>query len=160
MSSTEQLQELITGAEVARRLNVSRQRVAQLRKTLGFPEPAGKVGVAVVWRAGDIAKYATGVRQLVVVNRVPLTIERATELAARLRRQGGPDLSKPEHDVASAIESLLEKGGSVSVSGDELVAVWKTLQKWLEDVGVDVFGEQLMSLRYRLHGELPAATPA
>lgn len=153
-------EDLITGAEVARRLGVSRQRVQQLAQTAGFPTAVGKVGQAVVWHAGDIERYAIGVRQLIVVNGIPLSIDRATGLAARLRRAAGPDTTKIEHRIAAALESRLDAGGGINVTGEDAVAVWSVLQKWLDDVSVDVFGKQLMALRDRMHGELDPARHA
>ena len=52
------LEDLVTGAEAARRLGVSRQRIGQLARTEGFPRPLGKVGQAVVWRWTEIEAWA------------------------------------------------------------------------------------------------------
>src|SRR6266566_2344483 len=48
-------QQLLSGAEVARRIGVSRQRVSQLAATSHFPKPLSNVGGYLVWRWGDIA---------------------------------------------------------------------------------------------------------
>lgn len=50
--------ELISGADVARRLGVSRQRVYQLMATRGFPRPVATLGTAHVWRTGDIDDWS------------------------------------------------------------------------------------------------------
>ncbi len=52
-------QQLLSGAEVARRIGVSRQRVSQLAATSHFPTPLSNVGGYLVWRWGDIADWAT-----------------------------------------------------------------------------------------------------
>ena len=52
-------QQLLTGAEVARRIGVSRQRVSQLAATSRFPKPLSNVGGYLVWRWGDISDWAT-----------------------------------------------------------------------------------------------------
>jgi hypothetical protein len=49
-----ELEDLLTGADVARRLGVSTQRVHQLRQQPGFPEPIDRVGNYLVWRAADV----------------------------------------------------------------------------------------------------------
>src|SRR5712691_11531602 len=51
-------QELLSGAEVARRLGVSRQRVSQLARSKRFPAATASVGGYLVWRWGDIADWA------------------------------------------------------------------------------------------------------
>lgn len=52
------LEELVTGAEAARRLGLSRERVRQLAEKPGFPEPLGKVGNAIVWRWRDVERWS------------------------------------------------------------------------------------------------------
>lgn len=52
------LEDLVTGAEAARRLGVSRQRLQQLAARDDFPEPLGVLGRANVWRSSDVAKWA------------------------------------------------------------------------------------------------------
>lgn len=49
-----ELEQLLTGADVARRLGVSRERVRQLAERDDFPAPLGRVGNYIVWRAGDV----------------------------------------------------------------------------------------------------------
>ena len=53
------LEELVTGAEVARRLGSSRERVRQLAERDDFPRPIGRVGVAIVWRWPDVKAWAS-----------------------------------------------------------------------------------------------------
>lgn len=57
MTSTA-LEDLVTGAEAARRLGVSRQRLQQLAARDDFPEPLGVLGRANVWRSSDVAAWA------------------------------------------------------------------------------------------------------
>lgn len=59
------LDELVTGAELARRIGVSTQRVHQLRVEPGFPEPIGRVGQAIVWRWRDVKPWAEKTGRLV-----------------------------------------------------------------------------------------------
>ena len=49
---------LVTGAEAARRLGISRERLRQLATREDFPAPLGVLGRATVWRASDIAEWA------------------------------------------------------------------------------------------------------
>lgn len=51
------LDELVTGAEVARRLGLSRERVRQLAQRDDFPRPLGRVGNAIVWRWPDVDEW-------------------------------------------------------------------------------------------------------
>jgi predicted DNA-binding transcriptional regulator AlpA len=50
--------DLVTGAEAARRLGVSRERLRQLAARPGFPPPLGQLGRATVWRDADVAEWA------------------------------------------------------------------------------------------------------
>lgn len=56
--TTTTLEDLVTGAEAARRLGVSRQRLQQLAARDDFPEPLGVLGRANVWRSSDVAEWA------------------------------------------------------------------------------------------------------
>jgi predicted DNA-binding transcriptional regulator AlpA len=49
-----ELEKLLTGAEVAERLGVSRQRFGQLADSEDFPMSRGKIGGMVVWLRSDI----------------------------------------------------------------------------------------------------------
>jgi hypothetical protein len=53
-----QLAELVTAAEIGRRLGLTRQRVQQLANEAGFPEPLGRVGHYIVYRWRDIEAWA------------------------------------------------------------------------------------------------------
>ena len=53
-----ELEELVTGADIGRRLGVSRQRAHQLAAGDGFPAPLGRVGNYLVYRWADIEKWA------------------------------------------------------------------------------------------------------
>jgi len=50
--------ELVSGAEIGRRLGVSREAVRQWRHRPGFPEPLGRVGRAVVWDWATVHRWA------------------------------------------------------------------------------------------------------
>ncbi|MBM3679011.1 MAG: helix-turn-helix domain-containing protein [Actinobacteria bacterium] len=56
--------DLVTTAEAARRLGLSRERVRQLAQRADFPRPLGKVGNAVVWRWTDIEEWRRHRRRL------------------------------------------------------------------------------------------------
>lgn len=56
--TTTALEDLVTGAEAARRLGVSRERLRQLSAREDFPPPLGVLGRAKVWSNTDIARWA------------------------------------------------------------------------------------------------------
>jgi len=58
--------DLVSTAEIARLLGVSRQRVQQLTKTGGFPPPAATLNMGSVWHTSDVVAWAekTGRRLL------------------------------------------------------------------------------------------------
>lgn len=58
MTKKNELTDLVTGAEAARRLGISRERLRQLAGGDDFPTPVGKVGVAIVWRWPDLTRWA------------------------------------------------------------------------------------------------------
>lgn len=43
--------------EVAKRLGVSRQRVHQLRRSAGFPEPTATLAAGPIWESADIERW-------------------------------------------------------------------------------------------------------
>lgn len=49
--------ELVTAADIGRRLGVSTQRAHQLAQQGRFPEPVGRVATSVVWRWRDIERW-------------------------------------------------------------------------------------------------------
>ena len=51
--------ELVSTAEIARLLGLTRQRVQQLAKTPGFPPPAARLNMGAVWHTADIRCWAT-----------------------------------------------------------------------------------------------------
>lgn len=51
------LDELVTAADVARMLGVSRERVRELAKRDDFPAPAGRVARSLVWRRPEIEAW-------------------------------------------------------------------------------------------------------
>ena len=73
-----ELEELVSGAEAARRLGLSRERIRQLAGQPGFPAPLGRVGQAIVWRWADVEAWA-----------------RQRPSRARGQRQSGGELSWP-----------------------------------------------------------------
>lgn len=50
--------ELVIGADIARRLGISPQRVNVLASASGFPNPIGKLGRSLVWRWSAIERWA------------------------------------------------------------------------------------------------------
>lgn len=63
-------QELVSGAEVARRLGISRQRVQQLSSVGGrFPRATATFGTVSAWRWGDVADWARMNRRGIVTLR-------------------------------------------------------------------------------------------
>jgi predicted DNA-binding transcriptional regulator AlpA len=50
--------EIVTGAEIGRRLGVTREAVRQWRRRDDFPEPLGRAGRAVVWEWQLIESWA------------------------------------------------------------------------------------------------------
>lgn len=50
--------ELVTAADIGRRLGVSGQRVHQLTQQKRFPEPVGRVATSAVWRWSDIERWS------------------------------------------------------------------------------------------------------
>ncbi len=52
------VEDLVTGAEAARRLGLSRERVRQLASRPEFPEPVGRIGNAIVWRWAEVEKWS------------------------------------------------------------------------------------------------------
>lgn len=61
------LDDLVTGAEVARRLGVSRARGHQLAARPDFPAPLGRIGQAKVWRWTDVREWLPAVGRPPVV---------------------------------------------------------------------------------------------
>ncbi len=60
MTPRVELEDLVTAAEIGRRLDppLTRQRVQQLTQTDGFPAPLGRVGHYLVFRWADVEKWA------------------------------------------------------------------------------------------------------
>jgi hypothetical protein len=85
-------QELLSGADVAKRLSVSRQRIQQLAATPRFPRAAASFGTVSVWRWGDVADWAR-------------LHERRTK--APRRRRHAPDTTVI--DLMAALRSSIEK---------------------------------------------------
>lgn len=56
--SEDELENLVTGAEIGRRLGMSRERVRQLAGREDFPRPLGRVGQAKVWRWSEVEAWA------------------------------------------------------------------------------------------------------
>ena len=50
--------DLVSTAEIARLLGVTRQRVQQLAKTNDFPEPAATLSMGSVWHTHDVRTWA------------------------------------------------------------------------------------------------------
>lgn len=58
MSPKVDVDELVSGAEIGRRLKLSPQRVHQLRSRDDFPAAVGKIGRSLIWRWADVEKWA------------------------------------------------------------------------------------------------------
>jgi predicted DNA-binding transcriptional regulator AlpA len=52
-----ELDDLVSGAEIARRIGVSRERVRQLAEREEFPPALGRVGSAKIWRWSDVERW-------------------------------------------------------------------------------------------------------
>ena len=50
--------DLVSTPEIAAMLVVSRQRVDQLTRTEGFPEPAAELAIGRVWERADVEAWA------------------------------------------------------------------------------------------------------
>jgi hypothetical protein len=50
--------DLVSGADIGRRLGLSRERVRQLAGRESFPEPLGRLGRAKVWRWEEVERWA------------------------------------------------------------------------------------------------------
>ena|SRR5713226_6496058 len=62
-----ELEDLVTGAEIARRLGFTRARAHQLASRPDFPPPIGRVGNYVVWRWSDVKAWLPSVERPPVV---------------------------------------------------------------------------------------------
>lgn len=62
-----ELEDLVTGGEIANRLVMSRARVHQLAARPDFPEPLGRVGQSKVWRWSDVRAWLPAVGRPPVV---------------------------------------------------------------------------------------------
>jgi hypothetical protein len=60
MNARVALDELVTAADIGRRIGVSTQRAHQLAELDEFPDPLGKVGRSKVWRWNDVARWQRG----------------------------------------------------------------------------------------------------
>ena len=49
---------LVSTVEIAAMLGVSRQRVDQLTRTEGFPEPVAELAIGRVWERADVEAWA------------------------------------------------------------------------------------------------------
>ena len=50
--------DLVSAAEIARRLSLTRERVRQLAATETFPTPLGRIGRSHIWRWADVERWA------------------------------------------------------------------------------------------------------
>jgi prophage regulatory protein len=56
--------DLVSTVEIAAMLGVSRQRVDQLTRTVGFPEPAAELAIGRVWERVDVEAWARATGRL------------------------------------------------------------------------------------------------
>ncbi|MEW6581515.1 MAG: hypothetical protein AB1416_01975 [Actinomycetota bacterium] len=52
------LEDLVTRAHIARRLHLTRSRLATAMGSPGFPHPVGRLGVSTVWRWSEVRAWA------------------------------------------------------------------------------------------------------
>ncbi len=50
--------ELVVASDIARRLDLSRQRINQLQSQPGFPKPIGRLALSNVWRWATVEAWA------------------------------------------------------------------------------------------------------
>jgi predicted DNA-binding transcriptional regulator AlpA len=65
--ASKELEDLVTGGEIANRLHISRARLHQLAARPDFPEPLGRVGQSKVWRWSDVRTWLPAVGRPPVV---------------------------------------------------------------------------------------------
>lgn len=133
----EDLADLVTGAEIGRRLGISTQRVHQLAGQDSFPRPLGRVGNSIVWRWDDLEcwnlrrrlgpeKAAADITELDLPSRTynvlrRVGIETVGDLVTRTREEleAIPNFSR--HSI-SELEDVLSRGGlRLRVSGRQAV---------------------------------------
>ncbi len=56
--------DLLSTIEIAEMLGVTRQRVDQLSRTDGFPEPVAELAIGRVWRRQDVEQWARSTGRL------------------------------------------------------------------------------------------------
>lgn len=116
------LEDLVTGADVARRLGVSRERVRQLAERDDFPDPLGRLGNYVVWRSADIEAW--DIRNRSVHFEVDGTVyalddRLVTILAEKLRNYGAGNFAG---DVEKYTPSKYWLAGAISAG--EWIETW------------------------------------
>ncbi|WP_198955282.1 hypothetical protein [Kineosporia sp. R_H_3] len=62
---------LVGSAEIAAMLGVSRQRVVQLARTPGFPEPEADLKTGRIWSREKVAAWATATGRTIVGDAAP-----------------------------------------------------------------------------------------
>jgi predicted DNA-binding transcriptional regulator AlpA len=115
--------ELITAADIARRLAVTPQRVHQLVQQARFPRAVGRVGNSDVWRASDIERWRVQrAKEQWIADAVALvprtggllqSMFRAS-LQNRLANAVGKDPATPGASVAEVVHAAMD---SVKDSG-------------------------------------------
>jgi hypothetical protein len=93
--------ELMSAAEIADELGISRQRVHQLRSTAGFPEPLADLRGGAVWDAAAVRKFAQ-------------TWERRPGRPRVIAPQGIPSAEKFGRPTVTLIDPVSRKEGDVS----------------------------------------------
>jgi hypothetical protein len=117
--------DLVTLADVGRRLNLSRQRAHQLASESGFPTPIGKLGNYTVYRWRDVDRWArrngritsdeTDIRALGLPNRTLHPLLRVGfETAGDIVAAGRPALERIPNfsrmQVAAVVQALAARG--------------------------------------------------
>lgn len=113
------LEDLVTGAEIARRLGVSRARAHQLAARPDFPAPLGRIGQAKVWRWTDIKAWLPAVGRPPVVEIFGWTDPpHVADRKVWYQVVVGDRKYEPSNDHSAALaeaESLREELGSVII---------------------------------------------
>jgi predicted DNA-binding transcriptional regulator AlpA len=117
----EELEDLVTGGAIAKRLVMSRARVHQLAARPDFPKPLGRIGQSKVWRWSDIRAWLPAVGRPPVVE-----IYSATD-----------PINVPDRRVWYWVEINEERQGERTESYQEAAAVAEKLREQLDTVIID-----------------------
>ena len=111
--------ELVTAAEIGRRLGLSGQRIRQLSRDGQLPSPAGKAGQNVLWRWHDVRDWAAA------TSRLDVDDDRPPSQVWQVRRSKRPRFVR-------TVDTVVGFGGRSSVH----VRIWKPVEQGLRPVVV------------------------